>query len=119
MQIAILLMLSNFFFWPSALDWQMNQQNVVVRGTVVDEATGLAVPGAKVYAMSPAFDARTISDSKGDFIFLTLFPGSYYLCADKAGYGPIGCSPLYAEPPPPLFAGFEYGATVLLLNERA
>jgi Carboxypeptidase regulatory-like domain len=116
--LAILLMLSNFVFWPSALDWQMNQQNVVIRGTVVDEVTGLAVPGAKVYATSPAFDARTVSDSTGGFIFLTLWPGSYYLCADKAGYGRAGCAPLYPEPPPTLFAGFEYGATVLLTPTR-
>jgi hypothetical protein len=118
MHIAMLLMLSNFFFWPSPVDWQ-DQQNVAIRGAVVDEVTGLAVPGAAVHAMSPAFDARTVSDSKGEFIFLTLLPGTYTLCADKPGYGRGGCCPLYADQPPQLFAGFEYGATVMLIPGRS
>ncbi|MBV8531782.1 MAG: carboxypeptidase regulatory-like domain-containing protein [Candidatus Eremiobacteraeota bacterium] len=108
----MLLMLSNFFFWPGPMDWQMNQQDVVIRGTVVDEATGRAVPGATVYAASPAFDARTVSDSNGEFIFLTLFPGTYRLCASKTGYA-LDCHPRDSQPPE-LFAGFEYGATVVL-----
>lgn len=113
MQAAVLLMLSQFFFWPSALDWQMNQQNVVVRGTVVDGVTGRAVPGATVYATSAAFDARTISDSKGQFIFLTLFPGTYYLGASRneTGTNIYGSS---AYEPPALFAGYEYGATIVI-----
>jgi hypothetical protein len=113
MQIAVLLMLSHFFFWPSALDWQMHQQNVVVRGTVVDDATGRPVPGASVFATSPALNARTVSDSNGNFIFLTLFPGTYSLAASKNGAE----TGFYAAPgyePPALFAGFEYGATIVL-----
>ncbi|MGA7354525.1 MAG: carboxypeptidase-like regulatory domain-containing protein [Candidatus Cybelea sp.] len=113
---AVLLMLSNFFFWPSAVDWQTNQENVAIRGAVIDEVTGLPVPGAAVRAVSPAFAARTVSDSKGEFIFLTLFPGTYTLCADKPGYGRGGCCPIDPEPPPQLFAGFEYGATVMLIR---
>ena len=112
MQIAVLLMLSNFFFWPGPMDWQMNQQNVVIRGTVVDEATGSAVPGAIVYARSAALEARTVADSKGEFIFLTLFPGTYTLCASKYGYA-LRCSSRDPEIPE-LFAGFEYGATIVL-----
>lgn len=112
---AVLLMLSNFFFWPSAVDWQDGQE-VAIRGAVVDEVTGLPVPGAAVRATSPAFDARTVSDSKGEFIFLTLLPGTYNLCADKAGYGRHSCCPLDPGPQPQLFAGFEYGATVMLIR---
>ena len=112
MHIAVLLALSQFFFWPSPIDWQMNQQNVVVRGTVVDGASGRAVPGATVYATSTAFDARTVSDSKGQFIFLTLFPGTYYLSASKNNDADIYGSRGYE--PPELFAGFEYGATIVL-----
>ena len=112
MQIAVLLMLSQFFVWPIPIDWQRNQQNVVVRGTVVD-AAGQPVPRANVFATSPAFDARTVSDSKGNFIFLTLFPGTYYLAAsnndaDMGVYGSLD------SVPPQLFAGFEYGATIVL-----
>jgi hypothetical protein len=112
MQIAVLLMLSNFFFWPSAVDWQMSQSNVAIRGTVVDEGTGRPVAGATVYATSGALDARTVSDSNGEFFFLTLFPGTYWLCASK-GDREEGCRSRDAEPPE-LFAGFEYGATIEL-----
>jgi hypothetical protein len=112
MHVAVLLMLSNFFFWPGPMDWQMNQQNVVIRGTVVDEGTGLVVPGATVYARSAALHARTISDSNGQFIFLTLFPGTYTLCASKYGYAGT-CRPRDPDVPE-LFAGFEYGATIVL-----
>jgi hypothetical protein len=112
MQIAMLLMLSQFFFWPSALDWQRNQQDVVVRGSVVD-ATGRPVPGATVYATSPAFDARTVSDSKGNFIFLTLIPGVYYLAA-ASNDSDVGVYGSLDKVPPQLFAGFEYGATIVL-----
>ena len=113
MQVAVLLMLSHFFFWPTALDWQMHQQNVVVRGTVVDDATGWPVPGATVFATSPALNARTVSDANGNFIFLTLFPGTYYLAASENGAETgFHASPGYD--PPALFAGFEYGATIVL-----
>ncbi|MGA9946458.1 MAG: carboxypeptidase-like regulatory domain-containing protein [Candidatus Cybelea sp.] len=112
MQFAVLLALSQFFFWSSPIDWQMNQQNVVIRGTVLDDSTGRPVPGATVYATSAAFDARTVSDSKGQFIFLTLFPGTYYLGASKNDAGDIYGSRGYE--PPPLYAGFEYGATILV-----
>ncbi|HEY6325769.1 MAG TPA: carboxypeptidase-like regulatory domain-containing protein [Candidatus Cybelea sp.] len=113
MQIAVLLMLSHFFFWPSALDWQMNQQDVVVRGSVVDGVTGRPVSGATVYATSAAFDATTVSDSKGQFIFLTLFPGTYYLSASQSG----AAMDVYGSSeyePPTLFAGYEYGATIVI-----
>jgi Carboxypeptidase regulatory-like domain len=113
MQIAVLLMLANFFFWPSPVDWQMNQQNVALRGAVVDESTGRGVPGAIVYATSGALNASTVTDSKGNFIFLTLFPGTYWLCASKDGYSGRGCRSRDAEPPE-LYAGFEYGATIVL-----
>jgi hypothetical protein len=116
MQVALMLMVSQFFFSPIPVDWQMNQQNVVIRGTVVDGATGHAVPGVTVFARSGAFDASTTSDSKGEFIFLTLFPGTYYLGAlkrdrDAGVYGTPG-SPFNEAPE--LFAGYEYGATVVL-----
>lgn len=115
MHIAVLLMLSNFFFWPSAVDWQMSQSNVAIRGTVIDESTGRAVQGATVYATSGALEERALSDAKGEFIFLTLFPGTYYLCASKGKDSNVGCRSRDAEPPE-LYAGFEYGATILLSN---
>jgi hypothetical protein len=111
MQVAMLLALSNFFFWSSPIDWQMNQQSVVIRGEVVDESTGRAVPGATVFAMSDAYHAQTVSDSRGEFIFLTLFPGTYYLGASKSD-GNVDMYSSRDYVPPELFAGFEYGATI-------
>jgi hypothetical protein len=112
MHIVVLFLLSNFFFWPAPIDWQMNQQDVALRGAVVDEASGHGISSAIVYAISDADVARTTSDSKGHFIFLTLLPGTYRLCASKDGYA-ADCYPQAAQPEE-LFAGFEYGATVVL-----
>jgi hypothetical protein len=112
MHIALLLLLSNFFFWSTPIDWQTNQNDVKLWGTVVDGASGRAVDGAVIYAVSASDVRKTISDSNGHFIFLTLLPGTYHLCASKRGYAP-GCAPRESDPQE-LFAGFEYGATVVL-----
>ncbi|MBV8724099.1 MAG: carboxypeptidase regulatory-like domain-containing protein [Candidatus Eremiobacteraeota bacterium] len=112
MQFAILLALSNFFFWTLPVDWQRDQQSVVISGTVVDEATGAPVSGATVYATSGANLAQMTSDSNGRFVFLTLLPGLYSLCASKPGYT-LDCRPRDSKPAE-LFDGFEYGATVVL-----
>jgi hypothetical protein len=112
MHITILLLLSRFFFWPSFVDWQVSQMNVVVRGMVVDDQTGIPISGAVVYALSNADVARTSSDANGNFYFLTLLPATYRLCASKSGYA-LDCYPRESEPQA-LHAGFEYGATVLL-----
>jgi len=114
MHIALLFMVSQFFFSPIPVDWQMDQQNVVIRGTVVDGATGHAVPGVPVFASSAAFDASTVSDSKGQFIFLALYPGTYYLGARKGDGDIYGSPDSPFNNPPELFAGYEYGATIVL-----
>ncbi|HZV77761.1 MAG TPA: carboxypeptidase-like regulatory domain-containing protein [Candidatus Babeliales bacterium] len=112
MQITMLLLLSQFFFWPSPIDWQMTQENVAVRGSVVDATSGHGVAGATVYAMSGALVERSTADSNGHFIFLTLLPGTYGLCASRSAAA-VNCSPSPSEAQE-LFAGFEYGATVVL-----
>jgi hypothetical protein len=112
MHITLLLLLSQFFFWSTPIDWQTNQSVVALWGTVVDEGSGSAVPGAAVYAVSGADVERTVSDANGHFIFLTLLPGTYHLCASKAG-GATECAPRGSNAQE-LFAGFEYGATVVL-----
>ena len=112
MHIMLLAILSNFFFSPMPLDWQMNQQDVVIRGTVLDSVSGLAITDATVYALSDTDAEQVTSDSNGHFIFLTLRPGSYRLCASKYGYA-LRCAPRESQPQE-LFPGFEYGATVVL-----
>jgi len=111
MHLTILL-LSYFFFWASPVDWQTLQSNVAIRGSVLDESSGRAVPGAVVYAISAADVSRTTANSKGHFYFLTLLPGEYRLCAATNGYA-VNCDPGNPESEE-LFAGFEYGATVVL-----
>ena len=111
MLVAVLLALSNFFFWTMPVDWQRDQQSAVVSGTVVDEATGAPVAGAVVRASSGAHVALTTSNSRGNFIFLTLFPGVYTLCASSS---PISeCRPGDSNPQE-LLGGFEYGATLVV-----
>jgi hypothetical protein len=112
MYITLLLLLSQFFFWSVPIDWQMKQGNVVIWGNVVDDASGRAVPGAVVYARSGADEEQAVSDARGHFVFLTLKPGTYRLCASKNGYA-TNCYPRASEPET-LYAGFEYGATVVL-----
>jgi hypothetical protein len=112
MWIATLLALSQFFFWSIPIDWQMHQQNVVVRGTVVNAQTGTPVAGAVVRAMSAANLAETKSDSNGNFIFLTLLPGIYRLCA--SGYDRTADCRDRDSQAEQLFAGFEYGATIVI-----
>jgi hypothetical protein len=112
MHIALLLLLSRFVFWPSPLDWQMSQENAAIRGVVVDETTGRGIQGATVYAISDADVREATSDSNGHFIFLTLLPGSYRLCASKYAYV-NDCYPRGSHSEE-LSAGFEYWATVIL-----
>jgi|SRR5579862_5646708 len=112
MLAVVLLMLSNFFFWSTPIDWQTNQNNVALWGTVVDDGTGQAVAGADVYAVSGSDVRRTVSDAHGHFIFLTLLPGTYGLCASQPGYA-ADCRPRGPQAQE-LFAGFEYGATVVI-----
>ena len=90
----------------------MPQGNVAISGVVVDEQSGRGIAGAIVYAVSDADNSETISDSSGHFIFLTLLPGAYRLCASKYTYV-AQCYP-YGSHPKELLAGDEYGATVIL-----
>lgn len=115
MHITLLLLLSQFFFWSAPIDWQMDQTNVSLWGTVIDENSGRAVDGAVVYAISGSDLRKTVADANGHFIFLTLLPGTYRLCASKAGYA--GECTARGTDPEELFAGYEYGATVVLSSE--
>ncbi|HEX3671040.1 MAG TPA: carboxypeptidase-like regulatory domain-containing protein [Candidatus Cybelea sp.] len=107
--LGLLLLLSEFMFWPFPSDWGASLSNATVRGTVVDESRR-GVSGATVYAVSNVDVAQTTSDSDGEFIFLTLLPGSYRLCASSPGYA-LDCSPRGSEPEE-LLAGSEYEAIV-------
>src|SRR5688572_17910073 len=53
----------------------------VIRGTVVDQATGEPVPGATIVATSPALAGEqvVISDEAGTYVISNLPPGTYAL----------------------------------------
>jgi hypothetical protein len=112
MHAILLLALSHFVFGPSPLDWWIPQGNAAISGVVVDEQSGRGIADAIVYAVSDADISETTSDSNGHFIFLTLLPGAYRLCASKYTYT-NQCYP-YGSHPEELLAGNEYAATVIL-----
>ena len=112
MHFVFLLALSHFVFSPIPLDWWMPQENVAISGVVVDEGSGRGIAGAIVYALSDSDITETISDSNGYFVFLTLPPSAYRLCASKYGYT-NQCYPRGSHAQE-LLAGLEYGATVVL-----
>ena len=113
MHWILVLLFSHFLFAPIPLNYSVSQSDAIVRGSVVDEKTGHGIAGATVYAMSDTVVRFVKSDANGNFLFLTLLPGKYRLCAAKSGYV-IDCTRGEANE---LTAGFEYGAKVILQNE--
>ncbi|HET6276707.1 MAG TPA: carboxypeptidase regulatory-like domain-containing protein [Candidatus Cybelea sp.] len=112
MHAVLLLALSHFIFSPSPLDWWTPQGSAAISGVVIDEGSGRGIAGAIVYAVSDANISETVSDSNGRFVFLTLLPSTYRLCASEYGYV-AQCYPRGSRPEE-LLAGYEYGATVIL-----
>jgi len=110
--VIVALLAANFFFAPIPLDQNPVQQNVMVRGAVVDASTGQSVAGAVVYAMSDADVETTVADSRGYFYFLKLIPGDYRISADAAGYRDECLRS--GQDAQELNAGFEYSAIVAL-----
>jgi hypothetical protein len=55
-------------------------------GTVTDGASQRPVAGAEVVASSPSQNERTVSDAAGRFAFVSLFPDTYTVVVNRAGY---------------------------------
>ena len=110
---TIVAIIAAFSFAPMPLDLSPFQQNVMIRGTVADGSTRQPVSGALVYARSDAFVQTTVSDAKGNFYFLTLWPGDYKLSASKSGFGDCPAVQEAQE----LDAGFEYLAQIWVDKE--
>jgi hypothetical protein len=60
-----------------------------LRGRVVDASTKAGVAGAKVSVESPSQSISTVTDSNGNFTFISLGPDSYVVAIEKEGYSPI------------------------------
>lgn len=110
MKIVVLLFLSHFFFSAPALQDGVDSFGASIWGRVIDESSGRPVAGAIVYAISGSQIRQATSSRNGRFLFLSLLPQNYRLCASKAGYT-LDCDYGEAEE---LFAGVDYSATVVL-----
>src|SRR5579863_874749 len=60
-----------------------------LHGRVLDSVTGVPIAGAKVTAVSPSQAEAAVTDSSGEYVFLSLAPDTYTLTASKDGYNPI------------------------------
>ena len=68
------------------------QQNTLVKGTVIDQKTKLAIPHANIILLNPSDSSLicgTISNINGEFSFATLPSGLYNLRISVIGYEPI------------------------------
>jgi hypothetical protein len=68
--------------------WALAGTTGSINGTVVDD-TGAPISGATIAAVSPSQAASTTTDSKGNFLFLSLAPDSYTVSVTKDGYQPV------------------------------
>ena len=59
-----------------------------LRGRIVDSTSGAPIAGATVTVESPEERATTVSDSGGNYRFISLPPDTYVVNAQKDGYDP-------------------------------
>lgn len=112
MKIVALLALTMVAPFPET--FSAFQNDVAVRGTVMNWYSREPLSGAVVYAYSATSGAaQTTTDRYGHFFFLTLLPGFYGFDAVKSGFH-YGCPGEWLERPAELFAGFQYNVTILL-----
>lgn len=70
---------------PSAALAQKAAAGETIGGRVVDQSTGLAIPGARVEAIGPASSA-VLTDANGRFVMSGLTDGTYQLRITHTGY---------------------------------
>jgi hypothetical protein len=69
-----------------------------VTGTVTDKATGAAVAGVTVSAVSPSTRAKATTDSKGFYSFTGLIPDAYTIAFEQQGYQPVAVTGINVFP---------------------
>jgi hypothetical protein len=69
--------------------WALAGTTGRLAGTVVDQATGVPIAGAKVTVSAPSQTATAVTDASGRFIILSLGPDTYTVSVDKTGYAPV------------------------------
>jgi hypothetical protein len=85
MKLAILLFLLVVAFWPGPVCSQTVRATLL--GTVTDQA-GAVVPEAKVAVTNVGTGAvkQTATDASGDYEFPDLFPATYRITVERAGF---------------------------------
>jgi hypothetical protein len=111
MMIVALLALTMVAPFPET--FSAFQNDVVVRGTVMNWYSREPLSSAVVYAYSASGVAQTTTDRYGHFFFLTLLPGFYGFDAVKSGFH-YGCPGEWLERATELSAGLQYNVTILL-----
>jgi hypothetical protein len=112
--VSIFSLLAAFFIDTLPLDYSGFQNDVAIRGAVVDIRDRRPIGGAVVYALGLGYGIRqTTSNAHGLFSFFDLPPGNYGLYAIANGYDEecVWHVPRVSSDLP---AGFEYSATILL-----
>jgi hypothetical protein len=59
-----------------------------INGVVFEAGTTTPIAGATVTAVSPSQSARTVTDARGHFAFVSLAPDEYTVSLQKTGYTP-------------------------------
>ncbi|MBV9232755.1 MAG: TonB-dependent receptor, partial [Candidatus Eremiobacteraeota bacterium] len=59
-----------------------------ISGVVLEAGTTNPISGVAVTAVSPSQTARTVTDARGHFAFVSLAPDEYTLSLQKSGYSP-------------------------------
>ncbi|MBV9263300.1 MAG: TonB-dependent receptor, partial [Candidatus Eremiobacteraeota bacterium] len=59
-----------------------------INGVVLQTGTSTPIAGVAVTAVSPSQTARTVTDARGHFAFVSLAPDEYTISLEKSGYSP-------------------------------
>jgi len=90
----LLLCLSVVSLMPQCAASIRASQDISIEGEVINDLTGVSIPGARVVLSSnPSTRFTTVCDSQGHFRFEGLQPGQYWIRAQKPGFMTPGDGP--------------------------
>jgi Carboxypeptidase regulatory-like domain len=105
-------LLAYLFFFPFAASQTGSGNTATLHGLVLDQ-NARTIANARVVATSDVDVEETLSDANGNFVFLSLLPGSYRINAIKSGY--LSACMGYADSKPAeVSAGLDYRAEITL-----
>lgn len=88
------------------------QNDVAVRGVVLDLSSHRGIPSATVYAVSGTQLRKATTDAHGRFFFFMMLPGEYTIYATQLRYTDCDQRPLRR-----LYAGLEYYVAIELFRQ--